>query len=256
MNFSSVRTAVKVTCWLVLFSACAKDDVEKADTLKGPEVIMGNGKAASLITINNNGVPQEIGIEMTAAVFEGLTQDPTNFAASTFLLQLDQKAKALTPFDHIVVNWNPQGHEPANVFTTPHFDFHFYMMTEAERSAIPPYMPSTAALHDKLPAAGFMPSTFQPTPGGVPQMGKHWGDHHMHTPFTHTMTYGSFNGKVNFLEPMITKTILESGQTINTPYDQPLQFEQKGKYYPTKYNIYMNASTRKHYVTLSDFVLR
>jgi hypothetical protein len=237
ISLSPVRTAFKILACMVLLCACKKEDLEKIDTLKGPEVNMGNGKAASWFTVNADGVPQEIGVEMNADAFAGLTQDPTNFAASTFLLQLDQKAKQLTPFDHVVVNWNPHGHDPAGVFNIPHFDFHFYMMTETERNAIPPYMPSTAALHDNLPAAGFMPSTYKPTPGGVPQMGKHWGDEHMSMPFTHTMVYGSFNGKVNFLEPMIIKTILESGQRITTAYDQPTQFDQRGKYYPTKYNI-------------------
>jgi len=239
-----------------LFIGCKKEEVEKFQIFKGPEITMGSGKANSWFTINKNSVPQELGFEMTKESFNGLTQSPTDFANATFVLQQDAKAKDLTAFTHLVINWNPQGHEPNNVFTIPHFDFHFYTITEAERMAIPPYMPATAALHDKLPPTGFMPASFQPTPGGVPQMGKHWGDNHLHLPFTHTMVYGSFNGKLAFLEPMVTKTLLESGEKISVAYDQPTLFEGKNKYYPTKYNIYMDASTHKHYVTLSDFVLR
>lgn len=249
-----LQTCMILSASIALFS-CKKEEI-KPEVIKGTEVTMGNGKANSWFTINNNGVPQEIGIEMTAEAFTGLTTDPSNFAAATFVLQLDQRAKDVTPFDHIVVNWNPQGHDPAGVFTIPHFDFHFYMMAQADRMAIPPYMPTTAALHDKLPQTGFIPASFTATPGGVPQMGKHWGDNHMHTPFTHTMIYGSYNGRVNFLEPMVLKTILESGQKISVAYEQPAQFEQSGKFYPTKYNIYMDASTHKHYVTLSEFVKR
>ncbi|MEO6454588.1 MAG: hypothetical protein ABIN97_10965 [Ginsengibacter sp.] len=239
-----------------LFSACKKEEAEKLQIFKGAEVTMGSGKAASWFTVNKNGVPQELGMEMTAEAFTGLTTDPANFAAATFTLAPDQKAKDVTPFNHLVINWNPHGHEPAGVFDAPHFDFHFYTITEAERMAIPPYMPSTAALHDKLPPAGLMPASFTPTPGGVPQMGKHWSDNNMQMPFTNTMVYGSYNGKMAFVEPMITKAILESGVKITASYDQPAQFEKTGKYYPARYNIYMDASTHKHYVTLSDFVQR
>ena len=239
-----------------LLFACKKDKLEKLETFKGPEVVMGNGKASSWFTIDKNGVPQELGAEMTMEAFTGLTMDPANFAAATFVLPLNQKAKDVTPFDHLVINWSPHGHDPLAVFNIPHFDFHFYTITEAERMAIPPYMPATAALHDKLPPTGFMPASFTATPGGVPQMGKHWADNHMHTPFTHTMVYGSYNCKLAFVEPMITKTILEEGERITVAYDQPTQFEKAGKYYPTKYNIYMDAATHKHYVTLSAFVKR
>jgi len=256
MKRSFILPACIVLLASTLLISCKKDNNEKPETLRGAELGMGNGKANSYFTLNAEGVPQEIGFEMTREAFAGLTQDPMNFPASTFVLQLDQKAKDKTPFDHLVINWNPHGHDPAGVFTVPHFDFHFYTITGTERMAIPPYMPATAAMHDNLPPAGFLPASFTATPGGVPQMGKHWGDNNMQMPFTHTMVYGSYNGKVSFVEPMITKTLLESGQQITTGYGQPTQFEKTGKYYPTKYKIYMDASTHKHYVTLSDFVLR
>ena len=256
MKHSLISRICLILIISTLFISCEKEEAEKGETLKGPEVIMGNGKAASWFTINNNGVPQEIGFEMTAEAFTGLTMDPTNFAGSTFVLPVNQKVKDLTPFEHLVINWNSHGHEPAGVFNVAHFDFHFYTITEAERMAIPPYMPATAAFHDQLPPAGFMPVSFTATPGGVPQMGKHWGDNTMQLPFSHTMVYGSFKGKVNFVEPMVTKTLLESGTKVSQPYAQPTLFEKTGKYYPTKYNIYMDANTHKHYVTLSDFVLR
>jgi hypothetical protein len=97
-------------------------------------------------------------------------------------------------------------------------------------------------------------------PGGVPQMGKHWGDvlspELNGSPFTYTMTYGSYAGKNTFLEPMITLAILKSGVGYHIPFRQPELFSATAKYYPTQYNIYMNTGTEKHYVTLSEFVLR
>jgi hypothetical protein len=32
-----------------------------------------------------------------------------------------------------VINWMPEGHPSPMVYTVPHFDFHFYMIPNAER---------------------------------------------------------------------------------------------------------------------------
>jgi hypothetical protein len=217
---------------------------------------VGHGKANSFFTINKVGIPQELGIEMTAEAINGITHDPATQHGASFGLQFDPSVKELSPFDHIEFNWNPHGHPPAGLFDQPHFDFHFYMITEAERDIIPPCDASTMKFHDSLPPSGFIPASYLPAPGGEAKMGKHWIDKNMLSPFTHTMIYGSYNGKANFLEPMVTKAFLESGQKVNVSYAQPTQFEHKNKYYPTIYNIYKDASTHKHYITLSGFVLR
>ncbi len=237
-------------------SSCKKDKNEPDQNIKGPEVTMGNGKANSFFKIDASGTPLEIGFEMTMEAFNGLTQIPMDFANSTFVLPLDQKALDVTPFDHLVINWQPHGHPPVGVYTDPHFDFHFYTITLAEQMAIPPYSPASAAQIDLLPPAGFMPATYKPDPAGIPAMGKHWTDPAAPSPFTHTLIYGSYNGQVNFVEPMVTLAILQGATTINIPYAQPLNFAKAGKWYPTKYNIYKDQQTLKHIVSLSEFVKR
>lgn len=241
---------------LLSLSSCEKDDNEDSQTLRGPEIIMGNGKANSFFKIDNNGTPIEIGAEMTMEALTGLPQDPLDFAKSTFVLLFNAKALELTPFDHLVINWNVQGHPPLNVFTVPHFDFHFYTITLAEQLAIAPYTPATATKMDLLPPAGYMPSTYSSDPGGIPAMGKHWGKTPYPTSFSHVMTYGSFNGQLNFVEPMVTLAAIQAGTSINISYDQPLLFEKTGKWYPTKYNIYKDNQTLKHVISLSEFIKR
>ena len=49
---------------------------------------------------------------------------------------------AATPFEHIVINWNPHGHPPPEIYSVPHFDFHFYTQTRADREAITPRQPT------------------------------------------------------------------------------------------------------------------
>ncbi len=264
------RPIVLFSLVLLIFvlASCEKECKEKDEgqTFRGPEVTMGNGKANSFFKTCNDGTPLEIGFEMTMEALNGLTQDPTNREQSIFVLPLDQKALDVTPFDHLVINWQPEGHPPMGVFTVPHFDFHLYTITLAEQLAIPPYTPATAAKFDLLPPAGFMPASYVGDPGGIPGQGKHWLDRAAlaATPsFSHVMIYGSYNGQVNLVEPMITLAVLQAGTKVHTSYAQPLNFEKAGKWYPTKYNIYldqkaldMDDQTHKHYVTLTDFVKR
>lgn len=255
-NLSSAFIAV--LCIIVSLSSCKKNDREHGQmfTFYGSQVSMGDGHARSFITTNNRGIPQEIGIEMTDGALQGLPTDPKDFAASFFPLPLHKKAKELTAFNHIGINWNVHGHEPEHIYDVPHFDFHFYEITLDEQLAIPPYEIAPAAF-DIFPAPEYMPANYVAGPGGVPQMGKHWSDilsPEFHgSPFTYTLVYGSYAGRNTFIEPMITLAILQSGISYEIPYRQPELFSPSNKYYPSQYNIYKNNATGMHYVTLSHF---
>lgn len=232
---------------------------DKYNSFYGPAVQMGSGHSRSWVNISHEGKVLGIGIEMTGGALEGLPVNPENFAASTFILPLHKKAKELTAFDHIVINWNVHGHEPQHVFDIPHFDFHFYKISVAEQLAIPPY-PMASAKFDNNPPAGYMPPLYLHTPGGVPQMGAHWIN--LLSPefnggvFTHTFIYGSYDGKVTFEEPMITLATLEAGNTIHQNFRQPDHFAPVNKYYPTRYNIWKDNAKNRHYVSLDQMVWR
>lgn len=256
-KINSLFVLFSITGMLIFFASCKKDILEPDQIFRGTEVKMGNGRANSFFKINGTGTPLEIGFELTVEALTGLTQDPNDFANRTFVLPMDQKALELTPFDHLVINWGPQGHPPIGVFNLPHFDFHLYTITLAEQLAIPPYSTATAAKIDLLPPTGFMPVSYNPDQGGIPAMGKHWlNPAAVPSPFTHTMIYGSFDGQVHFVEPMVTLAVLQAGNFISTPYAQPEKFAKAGKWYPTNYNIYQDQQSKKYYVTLSEFVKR
>jgi hypothetical protein len=228
----------------------------KFNTFYGPQVQMGNGKARSFITISHTGVPEEIGMELTSGALTGL---PTE-GEPHYNLPLHQKAQAATPYDHLAINWNPFGHPPPGIYTVPHFDFHFYMISMDEQMMIPEYNATTAMMFDNPPAPGYLPANYIPIPGGVPMMGKHWVDvtspELNGVPFTKTLIYGTFDGKVIFHEPMVTLAVIQSGETIEAPIPQAQYVAEHGTYYPTMYKIYMDAATGKHYVSFTDFVWR
>ena len=234
------------------------DPSEQINTFKGPEVNVGNGKVRSWIRIDHLNKPIELGLEFTPGALENLPEEEEEGVSPRWDIPFHQKVKEVTPFDHLNLNWNPHGH-PDPFFTSQHFDFHFYMMTEVERMAIPAWSPLTDALFNNYPPAGYMPADYSAPPGAVaavPAMGKHWlPPPPTFLPFTHVMLNGSFDGKFNFIEPMITLSYLQSGQSVSKVYSQPLKFE-KDSFYPTKYNIWKDETTDHHFVSLSHFVWR
>ena len=231
---------------------------EKTNTFYGPQVHVGNGKVRSWMTIGHDDQPVELGVEFTAGALEELPDHGEGEAHPYWNIPFHQKVKDVTPFDHLTVNWNPEGHIPF-FFQAPHFDIHFYMITEAERLAIPAWSPSTNALFNNYPPAGYMPASYSTPPGAVgaeAAMGKHWlPPPPSFLPFRHVMILGTYNGIFNFIEPMVTLAFMQSGQPVSTAYAQPQKFAKAGNY-PTKYNVWKDENTGSLYISLSDFVWR
>jgi len=228
------------------------------NTFYGPQVQVGNGKIRSWIRIDHDEQPVEIGVEFTPAALEQLPDHEEGEAHPHWDIPFHQKVKDLTPFDHLNVNWNPEGHPPI-FFGAQHFDVHFYMTTESERMAIPEWSPSTDVFFNTYPPAGYMPANYSTPPGAVGAegaMGKHWlPPPPTFLPFSHVMILGTYNGHFTFIEPMVTLSYLQSGQSASKDYSQPQKFEKEGNY-PTKYNVWKDESTGHHFVSLSHFVWR
>ena len=253
----------KLYCLLLIITAtivlnsCQKFDFKNfhdrptndVSTFNGPEVQMGAGHARSWITIGKTGAPVQVGVEMTEEVLSGLPN--TNFSVA---LALHNKAKQTTPFDHLYITWASHGHPLPGTFIAPHFDVRFFMTGLDEQLAIPTYASNPTGF-DNHPPAGYMPASyFADAP--VPQLGVHWTDGVYDNPVTKALILGSYNGKFTFVSPIMILDILQGGQSFSASYPQPQYFAKKNTYYPTKYNIYMDNATKKHYITLSDFVWR
>jgi len=243
---------VAVTTLLV---ACDKDKNAKAQkTFKSEEVTVFGGKSWSSFTVKD-GVPQELSFVLSnaslnsapAATGHEQGHDPAN----DFIIPLPQAALEATPYKFIMLNWNPAGHEPEHVYTIPHFDIHYYQTTPQE---VMGYMDETKL--NKEVATGYVPANHISGPG-VPMMGKHYIDAASSElngqTFTQTFLYGSYDGKVVFWEPMITRDFLKNTTKFERAIPQPAKFEQAG-YYPTKMKVEKHGQQVE--VTLSDFQQR
>ncbi|AOW11116.1 hypothetical protein [Flavobacterium gilvum] len=244
-------------------SFSAKMSNEKLNVFKGPEVALGYGKVRSWVSVNKEGFPSEIGIEITPEAFKNLSDENAKSVppeGATIVVPLHEKAMQSTPFDHIGLNWNPHGHEPVGFFDVPHFDIHFYMISVEEQMAIPAWSPATNDAFNNYPPPGYLPADYGTPPGPATaeaEMGKHWAPNNLPTllPFTKVLIYGTFDGEFIFIEPMITLNYFLSKEDFSIPYSQPDFFAKSGNY-PTKYNVFHNSTNGNTYVTLSDFVWR
>jgi len=223
---------------------------DKSGTFFGPSVAMADGSARAYVSLDSTGTPTDIGLAFSEAALTGL---PTG--AAEFVLALPSQASA-TPFKHAVINWVPNGHPPAGVYTVPHFDFHFYTITDAERAAI---VSVTDAKMTRLPAAEFIPAGYAAGMASV-GMGLHWNDpdapERKGEPFTKTFIYGSYDGAIIFAEPMVAKSYLETKPAVATkPLKLPAQYSARG-YQPTTYAVGYDAVAKEHRVTIAGLVSR
>ena len=204
----------------------------------GTPVAIGNGTARSYVVLDN-GVPTELGVALSATALDSLPSAPL-MGGYEFVLPLP--AQNTTQFQVIGLNWNPTGHPPPMVYTVPHFDVHFYMISSADRAAIAPSDPSFAAEAASLPAADLRPPGYvaDPPANAIPHMGIHWTDTtaaEFHgSPFTRTFINGSWNGQFVFIEPMVTRAYLLTHPDDLVPVHAAAQHAAAG-YYPAKYRV-------------------
>lgn len=232
----------------ITLNSCKKENTNTSyTTSKGPEVEVGEGRAQTFITISIAGVPKEIGVIFTDDALTGLPDENALYS-----LKLPAKAIEATPFEHAVAGLSHGHGLPPSGSIAPHFDVRFFMITNEERLAIPaPPAPG----FDVYPPSGYLPAGHVPY-STAQQIGRHWpsGSFTADQVVNHTMVWGTYNGQVIFISPIVTLTTLGSGMSYSVAYSQPQYFAKHG-YYPTKYNIYKDDKG-SHYVTLSDFVWR
>src|SRR5581483_4171355 len=200
-------------------------------------VAVGNGVGTVFVTLDNAAKPAALGVRLTAAALTNLPNTDTEY-----ILALPPQA-AGSGFDHVGLDWNPQGHPPPGVYDVPHFDVHFYQISQAQRNAI------TAVGADRdiallAPPASAIPTDYVPTTDPAPTQGTHWIDPtapEFHgQPFTVTFIYGFYNGQMVFVEPMVTKAFLDSRASFTAAVKQPATYPRPG-YYPTQYSVRYDA---------------
>lgn len=238
---------------------------------------LGNGTVRTFVKFNNDGTPSDIGVAFTAAALSGLPKESDHFGTdrfgeefplkltlrdgigfSTFEYELPFPPEAsATPYTHMALNWNPEGHAKAGIYTMPHFDFHFCLVSPKERHAITVNDNFLKEAYRQIPPE-LEAEGYQALPlAAEPRMGLHWVDTtapEFHgQPWTKSFLFGSYDGKIVFLEPMITKAFLKTKPNTTDPIKQPA-FYPKSTYYPTAYSV--NYANGEYTVSLNGLTFR
>lgn len=290
-KIQSLPKFTKFPLFLLLFFVLIATSVTvaaagRSRTEYGPVVDMGAGSIQAYVTLKGDNTPAEIGIQYDGAALSGLPDETAPPSDGTWdildaagnvvwpccgyehLLELPAAA-AVTPFEHIVVNWNNHGHPPPAIYDKPHFDFHFYTISNDTRTSIAAptaeemcneMTPLTCADAETalrpLPEAQAPPDYF--APGAVePGMGNHMLDltapELAGTPFTQTWIYGTWDGKISFFEPMITLEYLQNLEgKVCYNIKTPAAFAKEG-YYPTRYCTSYHPGKDIYRITLNRF---
>jgi hypothetical protein len=239
----------------------------------GSPVKLGNGSARTYVIFDKtSGAPVELGVALSDKALDGLPA-PMGGAMEghedmhEFILPLPKKSPA--PYQFVELDWNPAGHS-APYHNQPHFDFHFHKFTLAERNAIdsldPLYAERAANFPQPnyIPAGWFSPSTILGVPPvdiAIPRMGIHWIDPTSpeYPPqsriFTHTFIVGTWDGRVTFYEPMVSREFMlnqRAGRESKVDKAVPVaQRHSPAGYYPDSYRVIWDVETREYRVALT-----
>ena len=264
LNYRNLAIVLAVGT-ISLLQACQKDDqfnpqrdqvtlsnteskVNSVNTFYSSTLPIGNGVGRAWISENKNGEPVAVGVNFSEKALMNLPTKQTEY-----VLVLP-KNKGKNFYTHVLLDWNPQGHEPEFAYGLPHFDVHFYIIPNEDRLAIGP---NDNIQFDNLPGAIYVPFAYGRGPGGVPQMGVHWVDflapEFNGGTFTKTFIWGSYDGKFIFWEPMITRAYLLTHPNSITDIRQPDAYQSDG-YYATQYKVSYSVSPKEYTVALMNLV--
>ncbi|TQM46200.1 DUF5602 domain-containing protein [Pseudonocardia cypriaca] len=234
-------------------------------TFFGPSQPLGNGTVKTYTTLDDGGRPTEIGLRLSPTALDGLPAANRGLPP-TLMLDFPDQASA-TPFDHVMLNWNPEGHEPPELFGKPHFDFHFDMVDMATIESIIGSDPDYAAKAERAPESKYVPQDYVVPPGApaaaqaVPGMGVHLIDFSDGSlvpgsyDFEHIIINGTWDSRYTFIEPMITREWLLTGPASQQPLKLP-QAYQKTAYYPTTYGVHVDEQSKDYVISLAGMTMR
>lgn len=217
----------------------------------GSPVAVGNGTARVVVAEGSDGAPVSVSVVLSGEALNGLP-DPVDQMPQEYVLPMPEGAPP-TGYDHVSLDWIANGHPPAGIYTVPHFDVHFYLVSTEEQQAIT-YKGADAAGLLAPPEPRLLPAGYViPPDTAVERMGVHALDPQSHEfhgkPFTQTFLYGYHAGRLIFVEPMITLAYLQSRPDVTLPVTKPAAYSLSA-YYPDSYRVRYDTAHDEYHVEL------
>lgn len=194
---------------------------ENHEVVWGDDLDYLDGDVRTYATTNPSGNLSSLGVYLDPDALETFDQDPLA-AHLQFPDGLDTHQ-----FTFMGFHYNPMGHPPPDIYTVPHFDFHFYMIAEetvegiiTEPATYDIPAPQIPQDYQRIPVVDTDEDGEPDTPLVEEDMGEHLADptapeFQEGGEFTHTMIYGAYDpdgdgmGQLTFVEPMVTVEFFE-----------------------------------------------
>lgn len=209
-----------------------------------------DGKAWTSATYSKDGLVESVSLFLS---MDSIRNAPTDLMKQ-FRIPLPKEVQEQTFFNHVGLDWNPHGHPPLDVYTRPHFDFHFYSPPSDVVLAID-CKAITDIATDHLPTGYVLPPIDDPE-GCVPAMGVHAvpvSDLQPNFEFTETMIYGYYGEDLTFLEPMVTQDFLLGMNEVTHSIQLPSYLLPAEKLLPTSYSLIYDADQDAYEVRFEGF---
>ena len=278
----SLFLALPIAAMWVVSAASAETETRFGDAHP-----MGKGTIKTY-AVFSEARPTAIGIVLDASALEGLPPGPNTTGRCFDLdgngrindhgecegdyevrlpMPRESNVNGNIPFSWAAVNWNPHGHIPPP-WQVPHFDFHFYIASQADVDGIrlgdcEVFVNCDDKQRGVVPVpAEYMHPDHVNVDAVVGRMGNHLIDSRTRefskenpARFTHTWIFGAYDGHITFYEPMITLDYLNRRESGCHPIKQPAAWERSG-YYPTVYCIRYSDEHDSYTVSLEGMKLR
>ena len=228
-------------------------EVTCADVFKGHVCTWAKTRDTSLV---------EAGATVPIATIENAPADQPMVWPPAAAAVIDMPASgSQSGFTQLTMFWENGGHPPAS-FLTPHFDFHFYTVSAAERTAMdckdlgkPAALPVGYGLPDIPLPPDMAQMTGVPSLIGlcVPSMGMHailTSEMERKDAMSGNMVIGYYKGKPIFIEPMLPRTMLMQKKSFDLPVpDVP---GMTGAH-PTRFHAEYDTTAKEYRFTFSAF---
>lgn len=244
---------------IVFLSGCASDG--SVSELAGSCSNAYGGEVCSWAMLDGDEVVS-VGATIPLASIEhapmdaAMTWPPTMSAMASF----PATVTASTGVTQMTMYWEPMGHTP-QTFLVPHFDFHFYLVPEADRLAIdcgdhtkPTTPPVGYVVPDEQLPPDLVALTGLETLIGVcvPEMGMHAiseVEAMAEEAFSGTMIVGYYGARPIFVEPMISQATLLERRTFELTVPRVPGLELQ----PTVFRAEYDAEGDAYRFTFSGF---
>ena len=237
-----------------------------AGVMHGSEAAFGAGTVSTWALLDDDGTVLEVGVSLSASALDEAVE------SEHVHVPFPEEVVEQTFFDHFVIDFESGGHPPGP-YLVPHFDFHFYGITDETQLAIDclaePLPEGVVAGepamgNDYLPDMYMIPGTGLETddPSGtcVPEMGVHAidltsGELDPENPADFTISYilGYHMGSLAFIEPMMSQDYVATRPEISTAVKGPAKLGWSTQW-PTQFDTSYDEETGMYHLVYSEFV--